>query len=153
MLFTAEQLRNPGFVEFDEVNQKILTFCSETQIYKVWSMAEPAQMIFQIDNRRIDEIKISPGIMLLVLAKRHNYVRAIVPLSHSRGPHVQWQVPLKVLSIETGEMLREFKQLIRRGESIVVMEQFNQKLLFKQVCQAAKRSPARESFVLAHTIR
>lgn len=85
MLFTAEQLRNPGFVEFDEVNQKILTFCSETQIYKVWSMAEPAQMIFQIDNRRIDEIKISPGIMLLVLAKRHNYVRAIVPLSHSRG--------------------------------------------------------------------
>jgi hypothetical protein len=44
------------------------------------------------------------------------------------------QLPLKVLSIETGEVLKDFKQLIKRGESIVVIEQFNQKLLIKQVC-------------------
>jgi len=43
------------------------------------------------------------------------------------------QVPLKVISIETGQMLREFKQLVKRGEPIVVIEQFNQKLLLKQV--------------------
>jgi hypothetical protein len=43
------------------------------------------------------------------------------------------QLPLKVLSIETGEVLKDFKQLINRAESIVVVEQFNQKLLLKQV--------------------
>jgi hypothetical protein len=38
-----------------------------------------------------------------------------------------------VLSIETGCVLREFKQPIQRAEPTVVVEQFHQRLLLKQV--------------------
>jgi hypothetical protein len=49
-------------------------------------------------------------------------------------PWLPWtQLPLKVLSIETGCVLREFQAPIKCGESIVVAEQFGQKLLLKQV--------------------
>ena len=38
----------------------------------------------------------------------------------------------QVLSIETGQVLREFKQLVQKNKKIDVIEQFNQKLLLKQ---------------------
>ena len=41
VLFESESLRWPGFVEFDEVNGKVLTFSSDVNVYKVWSLAEP----------------------------------------------------------------------------------------------------------------
>lgn len=64
------------------MNQKVLTFCAEARQYKVWSMAEPSKMLYHITDSRIDEIKISPGIMLLVLAKTHNYVRTALGRCH-----------------------------------------------------------------------
>jgi len=48
-----------------------------------------------------------------------------------RAFHI-WQVPLKILSIESGAPLREFNQQIVKGKKIDVIEQFNQKLLLKQ---------------------
>ncbi|EOD15412.1 hypothetical protein EMIHUDRAFT_52796, partial [Emiliania huxleyi CCMP1516] len=65
-LFESESLKHPGFVEFDDVNQKVLTFCSLRARYKVWSMLDPKRVMFDLADRDIEEIKISPGIMLLV---------------------------------------------------------------------------------------
>ena len=60
------------------------------------------------------EIKISPGIMLLI---------------HQRqGGHV----PLKILGIEDGKVLRSWNHLLHRTRKIDFIEQFNEKLLVKQ---------------------
>jgi len=117
-LFESESLKHPGFVEFDDVNQKVLTFCSLRARYKVWSMLDPKRVMFDLADRDIEEIKISPGIMLLVLKRG--------------GGDLGAHQPLRILSIETGEVLRDFKQLVKRGVKIVVIEQFNQKLLLQQ---------------------
>ena len=42
-------------------------------------------------------------------------------------------VPLKVLSIETGDVLQSFKHQLHRSKKIDFIEQFNEKLLVKQV--------------------
>jgi len=115
-LFTTESLKWPGFVEFDDVNQKVLTYSAKEKVYKVWNMADPTAVLYSMPDLHISEIKISPGIMLLVLNS-----------SDRDG-----QVPLRILSIETGQVLREFKQVVQQGKKIDVIEQFNQKLLLKQ---------------------
>jgi len=59
-------------------------------------------------------ICISPGIMLLILNRSSGYV------------------PLKILSIEDGTILKDFKHLLHRNKKVDFIEQFNEKLLVKQ---------------------
>jgi hypothetical protein len=44
-LFETESLSWPGFVEFDDVNAKILTFSADNRRYSVWSMGEPTSIL------------------------------------------------------------------------------------------------------------
>ena len=92
----------PGFVEFDEVNGKVLTFSSDVNVYKVWSLAEPLTVLYSFSDRTIPqgihEIKISPGIMLIVCNTQD-----------------ETRMPLHLLSVETGETLRTLDQPIRRA--------------------------------------
>ncbi|XP_075513340.1 uncharacterized protein LOC142548729 isoform X2 [Primulina tabacum] len=85
-LFESESLKWPGFVEFDDVNGKVLTYSAQD----------------------------SPGIMLLIFTKT------------SGG------VPLKILSIEDGTVLKSFSHLLHRNKKVDFIEQFNEKLLVKQ---------------------
>jgi len=57
---------------------------------------------------------ISPGIMLLIYTKTSSHV------------------PLKILSIEDGTVLKSFNHLIHRNSKVDFIEQFNEKLLVKQ---------------------
>ncbi|KAK6135588.1 hypothetical protein DH2020_030696 [Rehmannia glutinosa] len=82
----SESLKWPGFVEFDDVNGKVLTYSAQD----------------------------SPGIMLLILTK------------------TQGGVPLKILSIEDGTVLKSFSHLLHRNKKVDFIEQFNEKLLVKQ---------------------
>ncbi|MQL86351.1 hypothetical protein Taro_018869 [Colocasia esculenta] len=141
-LFESESLKWPGFVEFDDVNGKVLTFSAQDSIYKVFDLKNYA-LLFSISDRNVQEIKIrqvsqsdqrreatkaikgwpqpqrperwpSPGIMLLIF---------------KRTPH---QVRLKILSIEDGTLLKSFIHLLHRTKKIDFIEQFNEKLLVKQ---------------------
>ena len=56
----------------------------------------------------------SPGIMLLIFTK------------------TQGAVPLKILSIEDGTVLKSFNHLLHRNKKVDFIEQFNEKLLVKQ---------------------
>ncbi|KAL0401059.1 UNVERIFIED_CONTAM: hypothetical protein Slati_4135800 [Sesamum latifolium] len=85
-LFESESLKWPGFVEFDDVNGKVLTYSAQD----------------------------SPGIMLLIFTK------------------TQGGVPLKILSIEDGTVLKSFSHLLHRNKKVDFIEQFNEKLLVKQ---------------------
>lgn len=56
----------------------------------------------------------SPGIMLLIYTKACGHV------------------PLKILSIEDGTVLKTFNHLLHRNKKVDFIEQFNEKLLVKQ---------------------
>ncbi|CAN0880060.1 hypothetical protein LINGRAHAP2_LOCUS13437 [Linum grandiflorum] len=85
-LFESESLKWPGFVEFDDVNGKVLTYSAQD----------------------------SPGIMLLIFNRSSSHV------------------PLKILSIEDGTVLKSFNHLLHRNKKVDFIEQFNEKLLVKQ---------------------
>ena len=60
------------------------------------------------------DLKNSPGIMLLIFKKASGHV------------------PLKILSIEDGTVLKTFNHLLHRNKKVDFIEQFNEKLLVKQ---------------------
>ncbi|KAL5995754.1 hypothetical protein ACLOJK_025823 [Asimina triloba] len=74
--FSRKSLKWPGFVEFDDVNGKVLTYSAQDG---------------------------APG-----------------------------HVPLKILSIEDGTVLKSFNHLLHRNKKVDFIEQFNEKLLVKQ---------------------
>eukprot|EP01018_Ginkgo_biloba_P027738 Gb_19308 [translate_table: standard] len=102
-LFESESLKWPGFVEFDDVNGKVLTYSAQDGIYKVFDLKNYT-MLYSIPDEHVQEIKI----------------RAV---SH---------VPLKILSIEDGTVLKDFNHLLHRNKKVDFIEQFNEKLLVKQ---------------------
>ncbi|KAK8630113.1 hypothetical protein V6N13_078923 [Hibiscus sabdariffa] len=112
-LFESESLKWPGFVEFDDVNGKVLTYSAQDSIYKVFDLKNYT-MLYTVSDRNVQEIKISPGIMLLIFTK------------------VGGHVPLKILSIEDGTVLKSFCYLLHRNKRVDFIEQFNEKLLVKQ---------------------
>ncbi|CAI9273897.1 unnamed protein product [Lactuca saligna] len=112
-LFESESLKWPGFVEFDDVNGKVLTFSAQDSIYKVFDLKN-YMMLYSISDKNVQEIKISPGIMLLIFNKSSGHV------------------PLKILSIEDGSVLKSFNHLLHRHKKVDFIEQFNEKLLVKQ---------------------
>lgn len=112
-LFESESLKWPGFVEFDDVNGKVLTYSAQDSVYKVFDLKNYT-MLYSISDKDVQEIKISPGIMLLIYTKSTGHV------------------PLKILSIEDGTVLKSFQHLINRSKKVDFIEQFNEKLLVKQ---------------------
>ncbi|MED6135587.1 hypothetical protein PIB30_047910 [Stylosanthes scabra] len=67
-LFESAPLKWPGFVEFDDVNGKVLTYFAQDSIYKVFDLRN-YRMLYSIFDKNVQEIKISPGIMLFIFAK------------------------------------------------------------------------------------
>ncbi|KAF5184481.1 Transducin/WD40 repeat-like superfamily protein [Thalictrum thalictroides] len=112
-LFESESLKWPGFVEFDDVNGKVLTYSAQDGIYKVFDLKNYS-FLYSISDKNVQEIKISPGIMLLIFHRAAGYV------------------PLKILSIEDGTVLKSFHHLLHRNKKVDFIEQFNEKLLVKQ---------------------
>ncbi|OIW15311.1 hypothetical protein TanjilG_10751 [Lupinus angustifolius] len=112
-LFESESLKWPGFVEFDNVNAKVLTYSAQDSVYKVFDLKNYT-MLYSISDKNVQEIKISPGIMLLIFSKASSHV------------------PLKILSIEDGTVLKSFNHLLYRNKKVDFIEQFNEKLLVKQ---------------------
>ncbi|XVF29762.1 hypothetical protein REPUB_Repub15cG0150100 [Reevesia pubescens] len=112
-LFESESLKWPGFVEFDDVNGKVLTYSAQDSIYKVFDLKNYS-MLYSISDKHVHEIKISPGIMLLIFSRASGHI------------------PLKILSIEDGTVLKTFKHLLHRNKKVDFIEQFNEKLLVKQ---------------------
>ncbi|XP_064949212.1 uncharacterized protein LOC135598800 isoform X3 [Musa acuminata AAA Group] len=112
-LFESESLKWPGFVEFDDVNGKVLTYSAQDGIYKVFDLKN-YKFLYAISDKNMQEIKISPGIMLLIFNRTPSYV------------------PLKILSIEDGTVLKSFNHLLHRNKKVDFIEQFNEKLLVKQ---------------------
>lgn len=112
-IFESEILHWPGFVEFDDVNNKILTFSAEDKKYKLWDLCT-YNHLYTLEDERIHEIKISQGILLLIHDRQESHL------------------PIRIHNIDTGEKLKEFNHLVHRKRKIDFIEQFHEKLLVKQ---------------------
>lgn len=112
-LFENECLKWPGFVEFDDVNGKVLTYSAEGKCFRVWEMTN-YELLYSLADDDVTEVKISPGIMLLIHTRQGGYV------------------PLRILSIEDGSTLKSFNHLLHRMKRVDFIELFNEKLLVKQ---------------------
>ncbi|CAL9110998.1 unnamed protein product [Musa textilis] len=112
-LFETESLKWPGFVEFSDMNCKILIFSDQDGTYKVFDQKNYS-LLYSICDKDIQDIKTSPSMMLLVY--------------HRTASHL----PLKILSIEDGKVLKSFNHLLHRNKKVDFIEQFNEKLLVKQ---------------------
>ncbi|QDZ22289.1 hypothetical protein HOP50_07g48270 [Chloropicon primus] len=113
-LFEDESLQWPGFVEFDDVNGKVLTYNAQKHVYKVFDLKN-YNLLYMINDGTVSEIKVSPGILLLI----HDY---------ENKDHV----PLKILSVEDGKVLKEFMHPLMPNRMVDFVEQFDEKLLVKQ---------------------
>lgn len=112
-IFQSECLKWPGFIEFDDVNGKILTFSAEGRKYKIWDL-KTYEHLYTVPYEGIEEIKISPGIMLVIFRRQDSHV------------------PIRILDIESGVQLREINHMVHRKRKIDFIEQFHEKLLVKQ---------------------
>ncbi|GJN20124.1 hypothetical protein PR202_gb07458 [Eleusine coracana subsp. coracana] len=102
-LFETESLKWPGFVEFDDVNGKVLTYSAQDSTYKVFDLKNYT-LLYSVSDKNVQEIKI----------------------------RTSSSVPLKILSIEDGTVLKSFSHLLHRNKKVDFIEQFNEKLLVKQ---------------------
>jgi len=84
-LFRTENLKWPGFLEFDDHNGKIVTYSATKREYKVWNLANNYELMYVIEDNNIQEIKLSPGLVLLVFTRTETYV------------------PLQIRSIDNGK--------------------------------------------------
>jgi hypothetical protein len=131
IIFENETFTFPGFVEFDDVNSKVLTFSAAKRLlflaifsrsswltsilskYRVWDL-NTYKLLYNLRAETISEIKISPSILLVI----HHPEKS--------------QLSSTLHDVESGEIIGRFNQMIARGKRIDFVEQFGEFLLLKQ---------------------
>jgi hypothetical protein len=66
MVFKDFILKYPDFIEFDDLNKKIVTMHSDESVLRVWDIKNYSLM-YVMQNERLDEFKICNGVILLIL--------------------------------------------------------------------------------------
>jgi hypothetical protein len=88
-LFKDFCLRWPDFIEFDELNAKIITKHSTEDAYRIWSLAT-YHLQYVLKDDKIAEFKICHGVMLLL----YNIESACVPMA--------------LINVHTGMVIKRF---------------------------------------------
>jgi hypothetical protein len=65
-LFSDQNIRSPGFIEFEHVTQHILTFCSDPKLYRLYDMAS-YHLLFTICDPTIKDIKMYPSGVIIYI--------------------------------------------------------------------------------------
>lgn len=112
-LFNREDLRTPGFLEFDDINKLVLTKSASTSEYKFWSL-ENYSLLFTIADPFVEEIRLTTELVMLI---------------HS--PQTS-NVICKLCSIPNGNVLDVFDISIKPQRLIELLELFGKYLLIKQ---------------------
>eukprot|EP00941_MAST-03F_sp_MAST-3F-sp1_P000102 g102.t1 len=144
-LFETEALNWPGFVEFDDVNGKVLTYSERNDAYKVWDLKDYS-LKYALFDESIQEVKISPGIMLLIY-NRSKLENVDEKSELTENVFQGKKIPLKIVDIVTGKVLKSWEHDLKEKKKIEFIEQFNEKLLVKQVGESLQIMDVRNSTV------
>eukprot|EP01116_Phalansterium_solitarium_P024278 TRINITY_DN8855_c0_g1_i1.p1 TRINITY_DN8855_c0_g1~~TRINITY_DN8855_c0_g1_i1.p1 ORF type:complete len:439 (-),score=15.22 TRINITY_DN8855_c0_g1_i1:342-1658(-) len=112
-IFVGEGLRFPGFVEFDDTNGVVLTYAAAERVYKFWRLHDYS-LLFEVSDPTVQEVKLSAGMVLLVHSKFGG------------------QLPMSVLSVPDGKLIRSFHHGLHRHKQLDFLEQFEEKVVLKQ---------------------
>ncbi|KAH9259430.1 hypothetical protein BASA81_002473 [Batrachochytrium salamandrivorans] len=131
-ILAQELLCFPGWVEICEVNDRILTFTSDTQLYKVWTLDSyvvqyeipvAAAAVGQSEEERILDVKTSPGFLLVLYEPK---------LCNGGSSRMQ---KVRLLDIIDGKELYCYMHRLGASNStnsIKLLEQFGESLLVKE---------------------
>ena len=72
-VFSDFILKYPDFIEFDDLNKKIVTMHSEECALRVWDI-QTYKLIFVLKNDKLEEFKICNGVILLILEREENKI-------------------------------------------------------------------------------
>lgn len=112
-LFSLEDLRLPGFLEFDENNRLIMTRSASTQEFKFWSL-EDYSNVFTVNDPFVEEVRVTTDMCLLVYQPQENSLKC------------------KLCSIKNGSTLDIFEIAIKAHKVIELLELFAEHFLIKQ---------------------
>lgn len=112
-LFQDEDIRTPGFIEFDDVNQVILTRSPSSRVYSIWSMKDYS-MLYRVSEASIEEVRLTTDVLLNIYSPIGN------------------KLPLKLCSVRDGTLINAFYMQLKPRRCIELIELFNEHLLFKQ---------------------
>ena len=112
-LFSNENMRSPGFLEFDDVNEVILTRSANNRIFKFWNLRDYT-FRFALNDSQVEEIRLTTDLVLLVYPPESNILTS------------------KLLSISNGSVLNVFQFELAPHKPIELLELFNEYLLLKQ---------------------
>ena len=112
-LYQEETLTFPGFVEFDQLNIKAVTFSPLFSKYKIWDL-RTHQKLLMIDYPGAYDIKITPDI-IIVLCKPIDSV-----------------IPLVMYSLSNGEFIERIDFKIQPGVDVSFVERCGNILMVKQ---------------------
>ena len=112
-LFTSENLTSPAFVEFDEINFKIITRNS-LGTYKIWRMSD-MKVVLELTDKRIEEIRTAEGMLLTI-----------------RSTDLIENLLLTIYDIETGKLVINYVVKMFPDKVLEILEVFDKVLLLKQ---------------------
>ncbi|CAG9324038.1 unnamed protein product [Blepharisma stoltei] len=121
-IFKDEDLRTPGFIEFDDTNQIILTRSATRGSFKFWRMNNYS-LAFQIADPLVEEIRLSTDLVLLVYGPQGGVLTSkLVSIANGHLLNV-YQIPIKpVRMIELLELFNQFLLLKQAGEPLVIFD-------------------------------
>eukprot|EP00002_Diphylleia_rotans_P016028 TRINITY_DN3114_c0_g1_i2.p1 TRINITY_DN3114_c0_g1~~TRINITY_DN3114_c0_g1_i2.p1 ORF type:complete len:367 (-),score=63.75 TRINITY_DN3114_c0_g1_i2:199-1299(-) len=112
-ILTTEVLEWPGFVEFDDINEKIITKSSTERCYKLWSLLNYT-LLYKIDMPNVQELRPSIG-YFLAISKRITSHRAFT-----------------LIDARTGQKLKSFQLLTHRQKNLSFVEVYDRFIFIKE---------------------
>ena len=113
LLFEREVFISPSFIEFDDVNNIILTK-NALGTFKVWKM-ENYTMIFELTDKRIEEVRLAEDVLLTI-----------------KSTNVTEKLLLGVYDIKNGKNLYNYEIDLIPNSSLIFLELFRHVLFLKQ---------------------
>ena len=140
--FVSEELKYPGFIEFDAINARVLTFAAQKHTYKLWDLAT-YECLFAITDTAISNIKISPGALLVIYNSKGKPCTSLQDCNKDNNNNSGAVFPIKVLSlgVSDGDVLHERELQLKsmvcapltpKQMPVEVIEYSGGKILFKQ---------------------
>ena len=113
LLFEREVFISPSFIEFDDVNNIILTK-NALGTFKVWKM-ENYTMIFELTDKRIEEVRLAEDVLLTI-----------------KSTNVTEKLLLGVYDIKNGKNLYNYEIDLIPNSSLIFLALFRHVLFLKQ---------------------
>jgi hypothetical protein len=125
--FSQTSVHFPGFIEFDDVNSRIVVSVPETQLYKIWDMAT-YQLIFECNQ--FQEMRVAKGIGVFFSS----------PKDHS--------LHLVYKDMVDGAYLGSNDWMLKENARLIFIEQFHEFTLVKEEHELVKVLDGKRKTVL-----